>query len=111
MLDHFVILFPKQLPIDHLSQYRSQIGVFVCVLAKWEAQLLLVEVLQSRHELKAQQFAEGKANLALPMSIHITLIYLLFCTVPQDPLDHRSDFRGRRGFELGINTQGVFGDM
>src|SRR5436190_24177851 len=56
-------------------------------------QALRIDVLEPRHELEAQQMAESKGHLVLPMGIDKLLFNRHLGTMPQHAFDHRRHFR------------------
>jgi len=74
--DHLVILLPNELPLDGAREDWLQIGIGIRLPRFGTIELLRVEIFQTRQQLKAQQRAESKSQLALTMSIHVGALHL-----------------------------------
>jgi len=53
----------------------------------------VLEVLEAREELKAQEVAKRKADLTLPMGVDILLLDLHVGGVSEHAVEHRGDLR------------------
>lgn len=51
-------------------------------------QPLFLQVFQPRQKGKAQQMAESKIDLTLPVGVHILLLHIHLRVVAQHPFDH-----------------------
>ena len=74
--DHLVILLPDEFPLDGARKDRLQVGIGLRMARFWTIELLRVQIFQTRQQLKAQQRAERKSQLALTMSIHVVALHL-----------------------------------
>lgn len=90
---HLVVLLADQLPINGLGQNRPQAGKGVRLPGVGPVQLLAADRLEPRQQLEAKQPAEGEADRALAVAVHVLAVNLHLRAVVQDPFDHRGDLR------------------
>jgi len=83
----------NQLPINGLGENELKIGIGSWFAGFGTGQALRIDVLEPRHELEAQQMAESKGHLVLPMGIDKLLFNRHLGTMPQHAFDHRCHFR------------------
>jgi len=93
VFDHLVVLVADELPVNRSGQDRLQVGVGLRIAGLRPVQLLIVDRLESREELEAQESREGEPNFALAVAIDVILIDGHLGAMPQDAFDHGRDFR------------------
>ena len=59
----FVILLRDEFPVDWPGENRVQIGIALPRIVLGSVKFLVLEVLEAREELKAQEVAKRKADL------------------------------------------------